>query len=73
MGVARQLLRMTWSSVPIDVDRRGNGENAGVENAAGDERRWCWLAEADREIEAVAHQVADTVPGFDAKLHLRVL
>jgi hypothetical protein len=57
----------------IDVDRRGNRENACVENAARDQRRRRWLAEADRQVEAVAHQVRNAVPGFEAKLHLRVL
>jgi len=64
---------MTWSSVTIDVERRSNRENTSVENTAGNERRWRRLTEADRQIEAVADQVRNAVPGFDAKLHWRIL
>src|SRR6516162_335297 len=73
VDIARQVLRMTWSSVTIDVERRSNRENTSVENTAGNERRWRRLTEADRQIEAVADQVRNAVPGFDAKLHWRIL
>ena len=59
--------------MPIDVTRRGNRQNTDVKDAAGDERRRRWLAETDRQIEAVTYQIPDAVPRFNAKLHLRVL
>src|SRR6516225_8639782 len=70
---ARHAPSLVPGSVTINVERRSNRENAGVENAAGDEHRWRRLTEADRQIEAVADQVRNAVPGFDAKLHLRIL
>ncbi len=72
MGVARQVLRVTGPAVAIDVGGRGDRQNARVEKPARDQRRWRRLPETDRQIETVADEIRDPVPGFKAQLQPRV-
>jgi hypothetical protein len=72
VSIARQIFRPTRSAVTRDVGGRSDRKDTCVEKAAGNQRRRCRLAEADRQVEAVADKVPDPVPSFDAKLQPRV-
>src|ERR1700722_3079721 len=60
---AGEVFRPARFAVTRDVSRRGDGKDAGVQQAPGDQRRGGRIAEADREVEGVPDQIADPLPG----------
>jgi len=67
--VAGEVAGLCGGTVFFEVAGRGDGEDAGVEEPAGDERRGRWRAEADGEVEAFGDEVAEGVAGdeFDGE------
>src|SRR5260370_1045664 len=52
--------------------RRGYGQDAGLDQFAGDQRSAWRLAEAQREVEAIRDQIADLVAHDQFKAHFGV-
>ncbi len=68
-----QVLRDRWSAVLFKVSGGGHGEHAHFHQFAGDQRGGLWDAEANGQVKAVGHQVAELVTGVQVELQLRVL
>jgi len=71
-SVVRQFCRLSGPPVPLQVVRCGDGDDAGVEQLARDQRGRRRLAEANRDVEAFGDQVAELVARDQFERQLRV-
>src|ERR1700723_3252448 len=60
------------SPVKSDEIRCGHGQDAGLDQLAGDQRPTRWFAEPHRQIETVCDQVADMVAHDELDANVRV-
>ncbi len=68
----REILGRAGFPCASEVARRGAGDDARLQQEAGDERRWLGLAEAQRDVEALGHEIAQAVAHHELQREVRV-
>ena len=63
---------MLGSAISFEIARRGHGEDRRLDQLARDEAREARLAEADGEVDAFRHQIADMFAGHELDRELGI-